>query len=88
MFTQETGFVGKYVAEEAKLEGEFRGAHSRLITNAEEIAFYNGASLEKNILHRIYLRLMRHINSIYKVRSPALLQVAPLIVRRFVSPTP
>jgi ATP-binding cassette, subfamily D (ALD), peroxisomal long-chain fatty acid import protein len=33
---------GKLAAQEAKLEGDFRSAHSRLITNAEEIGFYNG----------------------------------------------
>lgn len=30
---------GKLTAVEAKLEGEYRNAHSRIITNAEEIAF-------------------------------------------------
>jgi ATP-binding cassette subfamily D (ALD) long-chain fatty acid import protein len=64
---QVTPAFGKLAATEAKLEGEFRGAHSRLITNAEEIAFYNGAHLEENILTRAYLRLMRHVNSIFKV---------------------
>jgi ATP-binding cassette subfamily D (ALD) long-chain fatty acid import protein len=39
-----------------------------LITNAEEIAFYNGADLEHSILTRTYKRLIRHINSIYKIR--------------------
>ena len=29
---------GKLAAIESKLEGDFRGAHSRIITNAEEIA--------------------------------------------------
>lgn len=33
-----TPAFGKLAAIEAKLEGDFRGAHSRLITNAEEIA--------------------------------------------------
>ncbi|CAJ0833041.1 13102_t:CDS:10 [Entrophospora sp. SA101] len=32
---------GKLAAHEAKLEGDFRIAHNRIITNAEEIAFYN-----------------------------------------------
>ncbi len=51
-----------------KLEGDFRSAHSRLITNAEEIAFYNGASIEAGILNRAYIRLVRHIDSIFKIR--------------------
>lgn len=39
-----------------------------MITNAEEIAFYNGADLEHSILTKTYKRLIRHINSIYKIR--------------------
>jgi len=63
-----TPAFGKLAAIEAKLEGDFRAAHSRLITNAEEIAFYNGAHLEKGILSRAYLRLVKHVNSIFKIR--------------------
>ncbi|TPX30347.1 hypothetical protein SmJEL517_g06070 [Synchytrium microbalum] len=59
---------GKLAAEEAKLEGDFRSAHSRLITNSEEIAFYNGGHLERSILNRTYSRLMRHVNRIYYIR--------------------
>ncbi|CAO3700867.1 unnamed protein product [Rhizopus stolonifer] len=63
-----TPSFGKLAAIEAKLEGDFRGAHTRLITNAEEIAFYNGAELEHSILNKTYLKLIKHINSIYKIR--------------------
>ncbi|KAF9336519.1 hypothetical protein BG006_008320 [Podila minutissima] len=63
-----TPAFGKLAAVEAKLEGDFRSAHTRLITNAEEVAFYNGAELEHSILTRTYKRLIRHINSIYKIR--------------------
>ncbi|KDN38098.1 putative peroxisomal half ABC transporter [Tilletiaria anomala UBC 951] len=59
---------GKLAAIEAKLEGDFRAAHSRIITNAEEIAFYDGASTEFGILERAYMRLIRHVNSILKIR--------------------
>lgn len=63
-----TPSFGKLAAIEAKLEGDFRAAHTRLITNAEEIAFYNGAELEHSILNKTYLKLIKHINSIYKIR--------------------
>lgn len=60
---------GYYAAQEAKLEGDYRNAHSRLITNAEEICFYNGAKMELSILERTYNQLIRHINKVYKVCS-------------------
>ncbi|KAA1085884.1 hypothetical protein PGT21_022497 [Puccinia graminis f. sp. tritici] len=59
---------GKLSAVETKLEGDFRLTHARLITNSEEISFYNGSRLEKDILNRTYLRLIRHVNSIFKIR--------------------
>ncbi|GAA6049196.1 hypothetical protein JCM3770_003305 [Rhodotorula araucariae] len=63
-----TPAFGKLAAIEARLEGDFRAAHSRLIINAEEVAFYDGAPIEKDILTRAYLRLIKHVNSIYKIR--------------------
>ncbi|ORX52818.1 hypothetical protein DM01DRAFT_1306547 [Hesseltinella vesiculosa] len=63
-----TPSFGKLAAVEAKLEGDFRNAHTRLITNAEEVAFYNGADLEHSILNKTYLRLIKHVNYIYKLR--------------------
>lgn len=59
---------GKMVAEEQKLEGEFRFTHTRLIENAEEIALFRGHVVERSILNRTYLSLVRHINSIFKKR--------------------
>lgn len=56
---------GKLAAEEARLEGEFRFAHSRVITNAEEIAFYGGQKVEKGILNNNYFNLIRHCNYVY-----------------------
>lgn len=63
-----TPSFGKLAAEEAKLEGDFRTAHARLLTNSEEIAFYNGANRELGILDLTYRRLIKHINGIYKIR--------------------
>ncbi|CAG8562276.1 9546_t:CDS:2, partial [Racocetra fulgida] len=59
---------GKMVAEEQKLEGEFRFTHSRLIENAEEIALYSGHEVEKSILDRNYFALIKHINRIFRKR--------------------
>ncbi|TPX51645.1 hypothetical protein SeLEV6574_g00168 [Synchytrium endobioticum] len=59
---------GKYAADEARLEGEFRFAHSRLIENAEEVALYSGHDVEKGILDRGYAVLIKHINRISRTR--------------------
>lgn len=57
---------GKYVTEEAALEGSFRFNHSRLIENAEEIALYRGHEWEKTAIDRSYFGLIRHINRILR----------------------
>ncbi|EGG00193.1 uncharacterized protein MELLADRAFT_39855 [Melampsora larici-populina 98AG31] len=77
---QITPAFGKLSAVETKLEGDFRLTHTRLITNAEEISFYNGAALEKDILNRTYLRLIRHVNSIFKIRI-AYAMVEDLVIK-------
>ncbi|PKI82858.1 ATP-binding cassette long-chain fatty acid transporter pxa1 [Malassezia vespertilionis] len=59
---------GKLAAVEAKLEGQFRNAHSRMIINAEEIAFYDGASTEEGILNRLYSALVKHTEHIMRLR--------------------
>lgn len=59
---------GKYVAEEAKLEGEFRFQHSRLIEHSEEIALYYGHNTEKDDLDRGYFTLIKHVNRILRRR--------------------
>ena len=59
---------GKYVAEEARLEGEFRAQHSRLIDYSEEIALYNGHEAEKDTLDKGYFTLIKHVNRILRRR--------------------
>ncbi|KAL1922656.1 uncharacterized protein VTP21DRAFT_10195 [Calcarisporiella thermophila] len=65
-----TPAFGKMVAEEQRLEGEFRFRHTRLIENAEEIALYGGHAVEKDVLDRSYLALIRHVNRIFRARVP------------------
>ncbi|KAF9998288.1 hypothetical protein BGZ65_006206, partial [Modicella reniformis] len=59
---------GKMVAEEQRLEGEFRFTHSRVIENAEEIALFSGHEVEKSILDRNYFALIKHVNRIFGMR--------------------
>lgn len=57
---------GKYVAEEAKLAGDFRSNHSRVIEFSEEIALYGGHEWEKTVVDRSYFALVRHINRVLR----------------------
>ena len=59
---------GKYVADEARLEGEFRFQHSRLIDYSEEVALYNGHLAEKDTLDKGYFTLIKHVNYILRRR--------------------
>ncbi|KAG6853075.1 hypothetical protein C0991_007067, partial [Blastosporella zonata] len=63
-----TPAFGRLAAVEAKLEGEYRAGMGRVGREAEEIAFYDGGVRERDILTRAYLRLIKHVNSIYKIR--------------------
>jgi ATP-binding cassette subfamily D (ALD) long-chain fatty acid import protein len=56
------------VAEEQRLEGEFRFTHSRVIENAEEIALFGGHDVEKAILDKNYFALIKHVNRIFRMR--------------------
>ncbi|EPS97476.1 hypothetical protein FOMPIDRAFT_1128638 [Fomitopsis schrenkii] len=63
-----TPAFGRLAAVEAQLEGEYRAGMGRVDRESEEIAFYGGGLRERSILWRAYVRLIRHINSIYKIR--------------------
>lgn len=43
---------GKLGARESQLAGDFRSAHERLITNSEEVAFYDGSKRERTIINQ------------------------------------
>ncbi|XP_058228776.1 ATP-binding cassette sub-family D member 3-like isoform X2 [Hemibagrus wyckioides] len=53
--------IGKMTVTEQKHEGEFRYTNSRLITNSEEIAFYNGGQREKINIHQTFHKLVEHL---------------------------
>lgn len=59
---------GKLKAVEGKKEGDFRGLHSRLLANAEEIAFYGGADIERVFLTKSFKDLQRWMEGIYSVK--------------------
>ncbi|KDQ60342.1 hypothetical protein JAAARDRAFT_174405 [Jaapia argillacea MUCL 33604] len=63
-----TPAFGRLAAVEARLEGEYRMGVGRVGREGEEIAFYDGGKREWSILRRAYLRLIKHVNSIYKIR--------------------
>ncbi|KAJ2714364.1 ATP-binding cassette long-chain fatty acid transporter pxa2, partial [Coemansia spiralis] len=58
---------GQLVAQEQRLEGEFYFTHSRLAEHAEEVALYRGHDAEKRVIARRYLRLVRHVNRIFRL---------------------
>ena len=59
---------GQYAATEQQLEGEYRFSHTRLIENAEEVAFYRGQGQEKHLIDRAYFSLIKHVNRILRIR--------------------
>ena len=59
---------GKLKAVEGRKEGEFRSLHSRLIANAEEVAFYGGDQMEKIFLDKGFKELKHWMEGIYSLK--------------------
>ncbi|XP_067233443.1 ATP-binding cassette sub-family D member 3a isoform X2 [Chanodichthys erythropterus] len=55
--------IGKMTVTEQKYEGEYRYVNSRLITNSEEIAFYNGNLREKQTIYSTFKKLVDHLHN-------------------------
>lgn len=54
--------IGKMTVTEQRYEGEYRYVNSRLITNSEEIAFYNGNLREKQTIIGTFQKLVDHLS--------------------------
>ncbi|KAH6657736.1 ABC transporter transmembrane region 2-domain-containing protein [Truncatella angustata] len=59
---------GKLKAVEGRKEGDFRALHARLIANAEEVAFYGGADMEKTFLNKEFKSLKSWMEGIYMLK--------------------
>ncbi|KAM4720613.1 ATP-binding cassette sub-family D member 3 [Rhinophrynus dorsalis] len=55
--------IGKMTITEQRYEGEYRYVNSRLITNSEEIAFYNGNKREKQTIYSSFHKLVEHLHN-------------------------
>jgi len=60
---------GKLSARESELEGQYRSAHQRLITNNEEIAFYDGSRRERVIVNSKLDEIRVHVRSVAWLRG-------------------
>jgi ATP-binding cassette subfamily D (ALD) long-chain fatty acid import protein len=59
---------GKLKAVEGRKEGDFRALHSRLIANAEEVAFYGGEDMEKTFLDKGFKELKQWMEKIFGLK--------------------
>ncbi|GFG33861.1 hypothetical protein Cfor_11055 [Coptotermes formosanus] len=60
--------TGRMTVTEQKLEGEFRYINSRLITNSEEVAFYQGNQREKLTVLASFEKLTSHLRKFLEFR--------------------
>eukprot|EP01114_Cavostelium_apophysatum_P013429 TRINITY_DN3254_c0_g1_i1.p1 TRINITY_DN3254_c0_g1~~TRINITY_DN3254_c0_g1_i1.p1 ORF type:complete len:733 (+),score=209.45 TRINITY_DN3254_c0_g1_i1:91-2289(+) len=60
---------GRLAARESELEGNYRTAHQRLISNAEEIAFYDGSEKERTIINRLFANIFNHSSYVFYLRG-------------------
>ncbi|KAG6802915.1 ATP-binding cassette sub-family D member 3 [Apis mellifera caucasica] len=61
--------IGQMTVKEQCLEGEYRHINSRIITNSEEIAFYQGNNREKLILLTSFHKLITHLRKYLEFRT-------------------
>eukprot|EP01097_Dermamoeba_algensis_P006322 TRINITY_DN3955_c0_g1_i1.p1 TRINITY_DN3955_c0_g1~~TRINITY_DN3955_c0_g1_i1.p1 ORF type:complete len:688 (+),score=132.04 TRINITY_DN3955_c0_g1_i1:38-2065(+) len=60
--------MGRHTVHEQKLEGDYRHVLSRLITNSEEIAFYQGNQKEKSVIADTFHTLVRQVRTSMQFR--------------------
>eukprot|EP01119_Soliformovum_irregulare_P011257 TRINITY_DN2810_c0_g1_i1.p1 TRINITY_DN2810_c0_g1~~TRINITY_DN2810_c0_g1_i1.p1 ORF type:complete len:702 (-),score=151.29 TRINITY_DN2810_c0_g1_i1:24-2129(-) len=72
---------GKLLGRQMELEGDYRTAHQRLISNAEEIAFYDGSQKERHIITRLFNEIYKH--SFYVQYVKAILSVFDSFVSKY-----
>ncbi|XP_003403063.1 ATP-binding cassette sub-family D member 3 [Bombus terrestris] len=61
--------IGQMTVKEQRLEGEYRHINSRLITNSEEIAFYQGNNREKLTILSSFHKLMTHLRKCQEFKT-------------------
>uniref|UniRef100_A0A1X7T4R6 ABC transmembrane type-1 domain-containing protein n=1 Tax=Amphimedon queenslandica TaxID=400682 RepID=A0A1X7T4R6_AMPQE len=60
--------VGRMTVKEQQLEGTLRYVNSRVITNSEEISFYQGNNRERLTIEETFKHLVKHLRSVIHFR--------------------